>query len=66
MFPSAAHMTSPVRTPLPRLMHSARQIRQIIKKKYNDIFLFRYPTITFSIENQCMRAQEQQNNALVK
>ena len=26
----------------------------------NDLFLFRHPTITFSIENQCMRAQEHQ------
>ena len=57
MFPSAAHMTSPFRTPLPRLMHAARLI---IKKEYNDLFLFRHPTITFSIENQCMRAQEHQ------
>ena len=32
--------------------------RLIIKKEYNDLFLFRHPTITFSIENQCMRAQE--------
>ena len=50
-------MTSPFRTPLPRLMHAARLI---IKKEYNDLFLFRHPTITFSIENQCMRAQEHQ------
>ena len=57
MFPSAAHMTSPFRTLLPRLMHAARLI---IKKEYNDLFLFRHPTITFSIENQCMRAQEHQ------
>ena len=55
MFPSAAHMTSPFRTPPARLMHAARLI---IKKEYNDLFLFRHPTITFSIENQCMRAQE--------
>ena len=48
-------MTSPFRTLLPRLMHSARLI---IKKKYNDILLFRHPTITFSIENRCMSAQE--------
>ena len=34
--------------------------RLIIKKEYNDLFLFRHPTITFSIENQCMRAQEHQ------
>ena len=57
MFPSAAHMTSPFRTPLPRLMHAARLI---IKKEYNDFFLFRHPTITCSIENQCMRAKEHQ------
>ena len=38
-------------------MHAARLI---IKKEYNDLFLFRHPTITFSIENQCMHAQEQQ------
>ena len=57
MFPSPSHMTSPFRTLLPRLMHSARLI---IKKKYNDILLFRHPTITFSIENRCMSAQEQQ------
>ena len=38
-------------------MHAARLI---IKKEYNDLFLFRHPTITFSIENQCMRAQEHQ------
>ena len=57
MFPSAAHMTSPFRTPLPRLMHAARLI---IKKEYNYFFLFRHPTIMFSIENQCMRAQEHQ------
>ena len=57
MFPSAAHMTSPFRTPLPLLMHAARLI---IKKEYNDFFLFRHPTITFSIENQCMSAQEHQ------
>ena len=50
-------MTSPFRTLLLRLMHSARLI---IKKKYNDIFLFRHPTITCSIENQCMRAKERQ------
>ena len=57
MFHSAAHMTSPFRTPPPRLMHAARLI---VKKEYNDFFLFRHPTITFSIENQCMRAQEHQ------
>ena len=57
MFPSAAHMTSLFRTLLPRLMPAARLI---IKKEYNDFFLFRHPTITFSIENQCMRAQEHQ------
>lgn len=57
MFPSAAHMTSPFRTPPVRLMHAARLI---IKKEYNHLFLFRHPTITFSIENQCMRAQEHQ------
>ena len=57
MFPSAAHMTSPFRTPPPRLMHAARLI---IKKEYNDLFLFRHPTITLTIENQCMHAQEQQ------
>ena len=57
MFPSAVHMTSPFRTPPARLMHAARLI---IKKEYNDLFLFRHPTITFSIENQCMRAQEHQ------
>ena len=57
MFPSPSHKTSPLRTPLPRLIHAARLI---IKKEYNDFFLFRHPTITFSIENQCMRAQEQQ------
>jgi len=34
--------------------------RLIIKKEYNDFVLFRHPTITFSIENQCMRAQEHQ------
>ena len=50
-------MTSPFRTLLPRLMHAARLV---IKKKYNDIFLFRHPTITFLIENQCMSAQERQ------
>ena len=50
-------MTSPFRTPLICLMHAARLI---IKKEYNDLFLFRHPTITFSIENQCMRAQEHQ------
>ena len=50
-------MTSPFRTPPVRLMHAARLI---IKKEYNDLFLFRHPTITFSIENQCMRAQEHQ------
>ena len=55
MFPSPSHMTSPFRTLLPRLMHSARLI---IKKKCNDILLFRHPTITFSIENRCMSAQE--------
>ena len=55
MFPSPSHMTSPFRTLQPRLMHSARLI---IKKKYNDILLFRHPTITFSIENRCMSAQE--------
>ena len=38
-------------------MHVARLI---IKKEYNDLLLFRHPTITFSIENQCMRAQEHQ------
>ena len=38
-------------------MHAARLF---IKKEYNDLFLFRHPTITFSIENQCMRAQEHQ------
>ena len=38
-------------------MHAAKHI---IKKEYNDFFLFRHPTITFSIENQCMRAQEHQ------
>ena len=38
-------------------MHAARLI---IKKEYNHLFLFRHPTITFSIENQCMRAQEHQ------
>ena len=38
-------------------MHAARLI---IKKEYNDFFLFRHPTITFLIENQCMRAQEHQ------
>ena len=57
MFPSAAHMTSLFRTLLPRLMLAARLI---IKKEYHDFFLFRHPTITFSIENQCMRAQEHQ------
>jgi len=57
MFPSAAHMTSPFTIPLPRLMPAARLI---IMKEYNDFFLFRHPTITFSIENQCMRAQEHQ------
>ena len=57
MFPSAAHMTSLFRTLLPRLMPAARLI---IKKEYNDFFLFRHPTITFSIENQCMRAEEHQ------
>ena len=57
MFPSAAHMTSPFRTPPARLMHAARLI---IKKEYNDFFLFRHPTITLTIESQCMRAQEQQ------
>ena len=57
MFPSAAHMTSPFRTPPPRLMHAARLI---VKKEYNDFFLFRHPTITLTIENQCMHAQEQQ------
>ena len=57
MFPSAAHMTSLFRTLLPRLMPAARLI---IKKEYHDFFLFRHPTITFSIENQCMRAQEHQ------
>ena len=57
MFPSAAHMISPFRTHPAPLMHA---VRLIIKKKYNDIFLFRHPTITFSIENQCMRAQEHQ------
>ena len=57
MFPSAAHMTSLFRTLLPRLMPAARVI---IKKEYHDFFLFRHPTITFSIENQCMHAQEQQ------
>ena len=56
MFPSTAHMTSPFRTPPVRLMHAARLI---IKKEYNDLFLF-HPTITFSIEYQCMRAQEHQ------
>ena len=50
-------MTSLFRTLLPRLMPAARLI---IKKEYNDFFLFRHPTITFSIENQCMRAQEHQ------
>ena len=50
-------MTSPFRTPSARLMHAARLI---IKKEYNDFFLFRHPTITLTIENQCMRAQEQQ------
>ena len=50
-------MTSPFRTLLPRLMHAARLI---IKKEYNDFLLFRQPTITFSIENQCMRAKEHQ------
>ena len=50
-------MTSPFRTPPARLMHAARLI---IKKEYNDFFLFRHPTITLTIENQCMRAQEQQ------
>ena len=57
MFPSAAHMTSLFRTLLPRLMPAARLI---IKKEYHDFFLFRHPTITFSIENQCMRAQKHQ------
>ena len=57
MFPSAAHMTSLFGTLLPRLMLAARLI---IKKEYHDFFLFRHPTITFSIENQCMRAQEHQ------
>ena len=38
-------------------MHAARLI---IKKEYNDFFLFRHPTITFSIEKQCMRAEEHQ------
>ena len=57
MFPSAAHMTSPFRTPPVRLMHATRLI---IKNEYNHLFLFRHPTITFSIENQCMRAQEHQ------
>ena len=56
MFPSAAHMTSPFRTPLPRLIPAAR----LIIKKYNDFFLFIHPAMTFSIENQCIRAQEQQ------
>ena len=50
-------MTSPFRTPPARLMHAARLI---IKKEYNDFFLFRHPTITLTIESQCMRAQEQQ------
>ena len=50
-------MTSLFRTLLPRLMPAARLI---IKKEYNDFFLLRHPTITFSIENQCMRAQEHQ------
>ena len=53
MFPSAAHL---LRTP-PRLMHAARLI---VKKEYNDFFLFRHPTITLTIENQCMHAKEQQ------
>ena len=57
MFPSAAHMTSLFRIALPRLMPAARLI---VKKEYNDLFLFRHPTITFSIENQCMRAQKHQ------
>ena len=54
MFPSAAHMTSRFRTPPPappRLMHAAR---------HNDFFLFRHLTITLTIENQRMHAQEQQ------
>ena len=57
MFPSTAHMTSLFRTLPPRLMLPTRLI---IKKEYNDLFLFRHPTITFSIEKQCMRAQEHQ------
>ena len=57
MFPSAAHTTSLFRTLLPRLMPAARLI---IKKDYHDFFLFRHPTITFSIESQRMRAQEHQ------
>ena len=57
MFPSTAHMISLFRTLPPRLMLPTRLI---IKKEYNDLFLFRHPTITFSIENQCMRAQEHQ------
>ena len=57
MFPSAAHMTSLFRTLLPRLMPAARLI---IKKEYHEFFVFRHPTITFSIESQCMRAQEHQ------
>ena len=62
MFPSAAHMTSRFRTPPPRpapprLMHAARLI---VKKEYNDFFLFRHLTITLTIENQRMHAQEQQ------
>ena len=57
MFPSAAHMTSPFRTPLPRLMPAARLI---IKKNTMIFFLFINPAMTFSIENQCIRAQEQQ------
>ena len=61
MFPSAAHMTSRFRTPPPpappRLMHAARLI---VKKEYNDFFLVRHLTITLTIENQRMHAQEQQ------
>ena len=34
--------------------------RLIIKKEYNDLFLFRHLTITLTIENQRMHAQEQQ------
>ena len=54
MFPSAAHMTSRFRTPPPRPAppHACRQAY------CKDIF--RHPTITLTIENQCMHAQEQQ------